>query len=300
MATSQRSRSRRTSSSKNRAPRYVEPVLDPTWQNPYTPSAAERDANLGATRAFVLRRRRPQLVVTALVAVALIIGVVLSPWLLVVGLLVAAFGAFDLQRALAAAPSKGDGLGAVMLETFTPGGSPTDRQRLVTVLDRLSATFGVTGVSAFIIEDSTYNATLVPNGPSFSLFITNAVMRDFELIELEGVVAHLLARHRLGALARAAASASMDLSPALRRELAGEGVAYRADEVAAAAIRYPLGLAGALRKCARQVVEPSSFFATSTYDRWRYTFFNAWSDRPEGDLSDLDDVELRALALEEW
>ena len=300
MATSQRSRTRRTASSKNRSPRYVEPVLDPTWQNPYAPSVAEREANANATRVFVLRRRRPQLAISTVVALALIIGVVVSPWLLLAGLVVAVFGAVDLQRALAAAPSKGDGLGAEMLATFAPGGSSTDRQRLVTVLDRLSATFGVTGVSAFIIEDATCNATLVPNGPSFSLFVTSAIMRDFELIELEGVVGHLLARHRLGSLARAAASASMDISPAQRRDLAGLGIAYRADEVAAAAIRYPLGLAGALRKCARQVVEPTSFFATATYDRWRFTFFNAWSDRPEGDLSDLDDVELRALALEEW
>jgi hypothetical protein len=84
-----------------------------------------------------------------------------------------------------------------------------------------------------------------------------------------------------------------------RRTLAGAGLAYRADEVAAAAIRYPPGLAGALRKCANEQVSSTSFFAGTTYAQWRWVWFNMWSGRPS-DLSDLDDVELRARALEEW
>jgi len=64
------------------------------------------------------------------------------------------------------------------------------------VLDRLSATFGVDNVSALIVEESGYNAALVPSGAKYSLFVTNALMSDFELIELEGVVAHCLARER--------------------------------------------------------------------------------------------------------
>ena len=54
----------------------------------------------------------------------------------------------------------------------------------------------------------------------------------------------------------------------------GTGEAYRADEVAAASIRYPLGLAGALRKCARQELARNSFFASPTYAQWRWIFFN--------------------------
>ena len=73
----------------------------------------------------------------------------------------------------------------------------------------------------------------------------------------------------------------------------------RGDEVAAAAIRYPPGLAGALRKCAGENLSSTSFFAGTTYAQWRWIWFNIWSDR-EHDLSDLDDVELRARALEEW
>ena len=48
------------------------------------------------------------------------------------------------------------------------------------------------------------------------------------------------------------------------------------------------------------MVPATSFFAGSTYDQWRYIWFDVSSDRATPDLADLDDVELRALALEEW
>jgi hypothetical protein len=86
----------------------------------------------------------------------------------------------------------------------------------------------------------------------------------------------------------------------VRRSLAGTGTSYRADEVAAAAIRYPLGLAGALRKCASQELATTSYFRGPAYAQSRWIWFNIWSDRAQSDLSDLDDAELRALALEEW
>jgi hypothetical protein len=299
MATAQRSRSRKNDA-KRRRPDYVAPVLDPTWQNPYTPSAAERETHAKFPRQFALRRMRPVLAAMVVWLVLALGLIALSPLFALVAVVSAAVFAFYLRRTLAHYVAGGETLGATMLAAFSPGGTSTDRQRLVTVVDRLTATFGVTGVSAFIVDDSAYNATLVQNGPSLSLFVTNALMADFELIELEGVVAHLLARQRLGVLPRQSASATSKLTPQLRRELAGVGVAYRADEVAAAAIRYPLGLAGALRKCARQVVARDSFFCSPNYDQWRYVFFDVASDRDANDLSDLDDVEIRALALEEW
>ncbi len=155
-------------------------------------------------------------------------------------------------------------------------------------------------MSAFIVADPTYNAALVPDGSKFSLFVTSALMQDFELIELEGVVAHCLARQRLGLLERESLASVLTMGDEARAALAGSGQTYRADEVAAASIRYPLGLAGALRRCARQPVVSDSFFASSTYVNWRWVFFDCRSDRAQSDLSDLDDVELRARALEEW
>jgi hypothetical protein len=278
----------------------VEPVLDPTWQSPYAPSAAERLVNERAVRQFVIRKRAPLTIIAAVVALALIAGVFIVPWLPAVGVVVALAYVWDLRRSLAGYERRGLALGAVMLDQFTQGGTSKDHQRLITVIDRLSATFGVNGVNAFIVNDAGYNAALVPNGEEFSLFVTSALMSDFELIQVEGVVAQCLARQRLGLLTRQSAASATPLSDQNRVLLAGAGMAYRADEVAAAAIRYPLGLSGALRKCAAKAVPSDSFFATAKFNDWRWIWFDVWCDRAVRDLSDLDDVEIRALALEEW
>jgi hypothetical protein len=278
----------------------VAPVLDPTWQNPYAPSTSERHHNQRVVRRFAFKRRLPQTLVVGAVALALIAGVVVVPWLPALGVLVALVYAWDLRRVIASYSRHGQSLGESLLGQFSLGGDAAERVRLVTVLDRLAATFGVDGVSAFIVSDPGYNAALVPSGNSFSLLVTSALIQDFELIELEGVVAHCLARQRLGLLDRESLAAVISLSDDQRQTLAGVGKTYRADEVAAASIRYPLGLAGALRRCARQSLGEDSFFGSSTYAQRRWVFFNQWSDRREGDLGDLDDVELRARALEEW
>ncbi len=300
MATKQSSRSRRASSSRQRGPRHVEAVLDPTWQNPYAPSSAERQSHQDAARRYAIRRSLPIAYAGAALVVAALVGMVVSVWFVVVALVVAAGSVLALRGASVRFEERAAHLGAEVLAAFSTGGTSKDRQRLVTVLDRLTATFGVDAVNAVIIDDPGYNAALVPNAAAYSFFVTSALMRDFELIELEGVVAHCLARQRLGILARESMSAVSNVALATRRDIAGAGLAYRADEVAAAAIRYPLGLAGALRKCAREALTTSSFFTSAQYDKWRFVWFNVWSDRPTRDLSDLDDVELRALALEEW
>ena len=301
MATKQRSRGRRPHVSRDRGPRYVAPVLDPNWQNPYSPSPSERHHNQRVVRRFALRHRIPLTVAVELIGVAMLVaGFFTNLALSAVGIIVAVGYAVFTQRDLRRYAERGQSLGALMLGAFDAGGDATERLRLVTVLDRLAATFGVDNVSAFVVADQGYNAALVPDGTNFSLFVTSAVMQDFELIELEGVVAHLLARQRLGLLERESLASVSNLSDDARESLAGQGKTYRADEVAAASIRYPLGLANALRKCASQRVATNSFFATATYAQWRWVFFDQWSDRTESDLSDLDDVELRARALEEW
>ena len=299
MATKQRSRSRRSGPSRDRGPRYVAPVLDPNWHSPYSPTHAEKHANHKIVRAFALRKKLPQSIGVAVVVLALVAGVIVVPWLPVVGIAIALLYAWDLRRALVRYEAKGLALGNLVLDQFKAGGTETDRLRLTTVMDRLSATFGVDAVSTYIVSDPGYNAALVPSGTGLSFFVTDAVMRDFELIELEGVVAHCLARHRLGLLLRESVAAVAVTSDESRRALAGQGLAYRADEVAAAAIRYPPGLAGALRRCAAQELSSTSFFAGATYAQWRWIWFDMWSGRVS-DLSDLDDVELRARALEEW
>ena len=169
------------------------------------------------------------------------LGVVVAPWLFLAALVLAAAFGFLGRRDLARYIERGRTLGAEMLATFQPGGDATERLRLVTVLDRLAATFGVDNVSAFVVADQGYNAALVPDGPNYSLFVTTSIMQDFELIELEGVVAHCLARQRLGLVERESLASVVSLNDDARRSLAGVGRTYRADEVAAASIRYPLG-----------------------------------------------------------
>lgn len=299
MATKQRSRSRRSGPSRDRGPRYVAPVLDPNWHSPYAPTDAEKHANQRVVRSFALRKKTPQALAVAVVVVALVAGVVVVPWLPILGVVLALFYVWDLRRSLVRYEAKGLALGNLVLDQFKAGGTEKDRLRLTTVMDRLAATFGVDAVNTYIVSDPGYNAALVPSRPGLSFFVTDAVMRDFELIELEGVVAHCLARHRLGLLLRESVAAVAVASDDARRALAGQGLAYRADEVAAAAIRYPPGLAGALRRCAAQELSSTSFFAGATYAQWRWIWFDMWSGRAS-DLSDLDDVELRARALEEW
>lgn len=299
MATKQRSRSRRSSPSRDRGPRFVAPVLDPNWQSPYSPTNAEKHENQKVVRSFAMRKKLPETIGVAIVVVVLFVGAIVAPWVPVVGIAVAALYAWDLRRSLVRYEARGLALGNLVLDQFKAGGTEKDRLRLATVMDRLAATFGVDGVKIYIVSDPGYNAALVPTGSGLSFFVTDALVRDFELIELEGVVAHCLARHRLGLLLRESLASVAVTSDESRRALAGQGLAYRADEVAAAAIRYPPGLAEALRKCAGENLSSTSFFASDTYAQWRWIWFNIWSDRAT-DLSDLDDVELRARALEEW
>jgi hypothetical protein len=275
-------------------------VLDPTWQNPYAPTSAERHANRRAVRDFAFRRRLPQTIVVAIVAGALVGAVVFEAWLPAVGAAVALLYVWQLRHALTRAERQGRSLGAALIGHFSEGGTAKDRERLTTVLDRLSATFGATDLRAKIVHDPGYNAALVPDGSHETFVVTDALMSDFELIELEGVVATCLARQRLGLVARESLACVSGGGDEARRTLAGVGATYRADEVAAAAIRYPLGLAGALRRCAAQVLPRDSYFASPAYDDQRWIWFDVHRDRAEPDLGDLDDVTLRARALEEW
>jgi len=275
-------------------------VLDPTWQSPYVPAANERHAQAAAVRRFALRRRMPQTIIVAIAAVGLVAMVMTSWWFALAGVVVAGLYAFDLRRVVMAYDRRGHTLAGEILACFQIADDDVERQRLAIVLDRLAATFGVDGVVPHIVRDAGYNAALVPDQSGFALIITSAVMGDFALIELEGVVAHCLARQRLGLLARESVASVISMSAEQRGALAGAGATYRADEVAAATIRYPLGLAGALRRCARQVVPANSFFVSPKYDQWRWIFFDVASDVTVSDLASLDDVELRAMALEEW
>ena len=234
------------------------------------------------------------------VVVVLLALVAVSPWSALAAVVVAGLGAWDHHRYLRDFEGRALALEGALRAAFAVGGTPYDVARLATVVDRLSATFGVDAVTPHIVADPGYNAALVPGANGFALFVTDALMRDFELIELEAVVAHCLARQRIGALGRQAVAAALALPEGTARRLAGSDLVYRADEVAAAAIRYPLGLAAALRRCAAQVVPVGSLLRDQRYESWRWVFFNVAAGRESSELGDLDDPLVRARALEEW
>ncbi len=300
MATSQRSRSRRTGRERRTAAVIV-PQLDPSWQSPYEPSSHERDAHLHAVRRFAWRRRLPMTIAVGVVVVAALVGAALiSPWLVVLAVVAGALYGWDLSRYSDRLSRQAGDLAGVLRSEFPVVGSTPERQRLGVVVERLSATFGVDGVAPYVIDDAGYNATLVPEGDGWALLVTSAMIRDYELIELEGVVAHCLARVRVGVAVRQAVAAMLNLDEVARRELSAPGSVYRTDEVAAATIRYPSGLASALRRCAAQGPVAGSMSQRPSFAARRAIWLNPWADRRESDLGDLDDPTVRAMALEEW
>jgi hypothetical protein len=127
-------------------------------------------------------------------------------------------------------------------------------------------------------------------------------MHEVELIELEGVVAHCMARQRLGyiALPSMVAAANLSKSARAKYEARMRGWAFRADEVAAATIRYPLGLQRALERTASTNPGPGSYFASDGYEKTRWVWFDQHIDGKELLLGDLDQASVRAQALEEW
>jgi hypothetical protein len=298
-AAAKRRRSR-ASNSRRRAPAHVDPVLDPNWRSAYEPTNAEREANHRAVRDAEWRGQRPALAAAAvLAAVSLFLFAV--TWYLALGGLVLAGGicAFSLSR-LRALEDAAPELGGQLQGQFTEAAASAGRERLVVIVDRLAATFGLGDVVVSIILDEAYNAALLPTEAGYGLLVTSAMARDFELIELEGVVAHLMARQRLGLLDREAAAAVSRLDEVRAHRLAGAAQAVRADEVAAAAIRYPSGLADALRRCAAHRAPEGSYFRSDRYRASRWVWFDLFADTPTSLVGDVDDVAVRARALAEW
>jgi hypothetical protein len=276
-------------------------VLDPSWQSPYVPSSAERHAHQRAVRRFAMRRAVPWIVaLSAALVAALVVSAFTTPWLAVAALIAAAGGGWLITRSVLGTEHQGRALAETLLATFSPAGDEHAAQRLATIVDRLTASFGVDGMRARIVAEPGYNAALAPAASGALLVVSDALVADFELIELEGVIAHLLARHRLGVLGRLSLASVAGGSDEARRQLAGPGTTFRADEVAAATIRYPLGIAAALRRCAAQTPPAGSYFATDAYRQARWVWFDVAAERTVAELSDLDDPTLRAMALEEW
>ena len=301
MSAAKQHQQRRRSDQRHRGPRHVEPVLDPTWRSAYAPSVEEREANstitLGVERKLALGA-----VFSVILALALALGVGVAFYaaLLLPVLYVGTAGVF--YQSIRRRSSTADALAGSLVAHFPVGGTKTDRVRLTTIVERLSATFGLGAINCFVVEEGVPNATLLRDQDNYTLIVTTGLMHEVELIELEGVVAHCMARQRLGYIAVPSLLAAASLSKAARSryETRIRGWAYRADEVAAATIRYPLGLQRALERTASIQPETDSYFASEHYAKARWIWFDQHVDGKELSLGDLDQASVRAQALEEW
>lgn len=281
-------------------PAYVAPVLDPTWQSPYLATGEEREGRESAIRLAATRHAGIAGAVATAIAVA---GFAAGYWLVsvVVVALGAAYAATVFKKGARQSDAALD-LAASLITRFEVGGTPNDRLRLSTIAERLSATFGLDNVACMVVSDPTPNAALLLDRNGYSLLMTTGMMENAELIELEGVVAHCMARQRLGYLQLSASAAlSTDGSAANRLfERLCPDYAFRADEVASATIRYPVGLAGALRRCEAATVGPSSYFASDSYRAERVVWFDPFVDGRDVKDGDRNVAGVRAAALEEW
>ena len=290
----------RRSTRRPSGPVYVAPVLDPSWKSPYDAPSSERDTREGALQRVAMRK----VVVVALVAAGA--GALLSffaHWTAGIAAVMSgvAYGVVTL-RSRQRQVSRQLGLAAALITRFDVGGTPQDRLRLATIAERLSASFGLDDVSCMVVRDEVPNAALVSDRRGYSLVMTSGMTSTFDLIELEGVVAHCMARQRLGYLGLTSALATTPDDASTRRIFAREcpDFALRADEVGAATIRYPVGLAAALRRCASAPVHSPSYFASEDFARERYVWFDPYIDQQQGDEGNRNLASVRAGALEEW
>ena len=236
-------------------------------------------------------------VVGGLVVVA-IFALLSLPIAVVLGLLTGVGIYFLIRRAAPGGVVRSIGAGVV-----EPGQLP----RVETLLDGLSVTMGVAKPSVAVLLDQVPNAAIVAdrNGPS--IIVTTGLVAALSVVELESVLAQLLAQQRLDAVERGTTGAGIALllgSLGRRRAhaLTGRGRLFRADELAALAVRYPPGLAAALG-IMEQAAPPAegSFFASSVYDSLRWLFVDPSVSRRsrEEALGDLDATSVRRRKLEE-
>ncbi len=222
-----------------------------------------------------------------------VVGVVA---LVVVGVVVA-------YRLWRVAPSRAlRSVGAVPLDEH-------DEPRLSNIVEGLCATFGVRVPALHLVRDRVPNAcALGRDATSADLVVTTGLLDLLDPIQLEGVVAHELAHVKRGdngvscialTLARLVGGEAT-----LRRSIGTDSSReYRADVLAASAVRYPSGLLSALQLMMRAPAPAAdSVFAPPRYGSTRWV----WIDPSVGHRDDpvvpgdLDETAVRAAALSEW
>jgi heat shock protein HtpX len=267
------------------------------WTSQYGVTDAERKANRRVARLVPLVPLVVIVAVGVIAAVAFValgsttLGVVVACASVVLGGLVVAAG-------LLAAPMHLErDLGAVRV----PDGSAP---RIENLVGGLCATLGVGHPPLYVIEDARINLAMVSTSSGAAMVVTRGLLDGLDLIELEGVVAHGLAHVRLESVKRGTLAATMPSflgNDAVRHRLAGRGRLLRADEVAAAAVRYPVGIAAVLERCVAQPPPATtSLFRTERFARMRWLWFDPLPDDETAVEDEVDAPAVRAQALAEW
>jgi hypothetical protein len=267
------------------------------WASEYGVTPEERTAN---RRVALLVELLPLAVIVVIggisglgvaVAGSVTLGLVIVAASFVLGGLVVAVG-------LVAAPARVEHL---LGARRVPEGSESRVENLV---EGLCATFGVAHPPLFAIEDDRINLAMVATKSGPVMVVTSGLLRSLDLIELEGVLAHGLAHLRLDDVRRGTLAASLPSvlgNDTVRHRLAGRGRLLRADEVAAVSVRYPVGIAKVLDRCAAQPAPAAgSLFASERFARSRWLWFDPLPGDPDNELGELDAPSVRAQALAEW
>ena len=279
--------------------RVAEPISAPS------PSAAEP----GPTAAFEVERqrnRRWHLRISLLWAIlsGVVVGGVLCVLSIPIGLIAGLVLGLALFGVLWRVAPKRVAV-AVKARRIDSGQLP----RVDALLGGLSVTMGVTTPLISLLDDPVPNAAIISVGGAPTVVLTTGLLEVMTVVQLEGVLGHLLAHERLDAVDRGTAGAGMALllgplgrSEPRARRLIGRDRLFQADGVAALAVRYPPGLAGAL-KIMEQASSPApgSFFASATYGTLRWLFVDPSIGRraASDSMGDVDATVVRRLVLEE-
>jgi len=242
--------------------------------------AADLTRQIAANRALALQ---PLAIVGgaagALAVLAIVLAVVLGPAALVL-VFVAGGLAFGGVRRLGTGEQQALALCSATLA------APTAEARLYNVVDGLCASTGIAPPALLVVDDPSCNCFVVGKDPRrASLVVTRGLLRHFEPIELEGIVAQQLGQIRNLTIAPATVGVAW---PPLRAKL-GEHREYLADCTAVDITRYPPGLAAALEKMLDHRGEAGPVVALPQ-------LAHLWTDPPGVTSSPL---ELRAAALRE-
>jgi Zn-dependent protease with chaperone function len=277
------------------------PAVQPAASAPDPAGVSVSEAEIAANR-----RRARMLAIGAGVLPGLVLGVVLG---VLTGPVIGAVVAIVVVAALAVVVSRT----ATDRALRQLGGHPVDgddEPRLANLVEGLCATFGVPRPRLWLVEDPVPNACALGRRPSDALVVvTSGLLERLGLIETEGVVAHELAHVKRHDTTVSEVAVAV-LSPLVRltgndrlvHAAIGRGREYRADEVAAATVRYPPGLHDALEAMTQgPEPQPGSVF---TGRRWAVTRW-LWVDPMVGDRDrplegELDATPVRSAALAEW